>query len=179
MKKTIALLLLLALPVIAGAQAPGSSQRAEMKKLDWLTGQWRGEGWIQLGPGQRRTFKQTETVQGKLDGLIVVIDGLGKGKTPDGQQEVVVHNAFAVVSYDNESKTFRFHAYRADGFALDTEGKVSEKALVWGFRSPQGGDIRFTIKLTEKDQWNEVGEYSQDGKTWNKFFEMTLQRVKS
>jgi hypothetical protein len=178
MKKRIVLLLLLALPVMAEAQAPGSLQRAEMKKLDFLVGQWQGEGWIQLGPGQRRTFKQTETVQSKVDGQVLVIDGLGKGKIADNQEEVVVHNAFAVVSYDNESKTFRFRAFRADGFGLETEGKVSEKSLVWGFRSPQGGDIRFTIRLNEKDQWHEIGEFSQDGKTWNKFFEMTLQRVK-
>jgi hypothetical protein len=56
---------------------------------------------------------------------------------------------------------------------------VGEKNLVWAFRSPRGGDARFTIRLTEKDQWQEIDEFSQDGKTWDKFFEMTLQRVKS
>ncbi|HVG19968.1 MAG TPA: hypothetical protein VNI02_13035 [Blastocatellia bacterium] len=178
MKKTIALLLLAALPIIAEAQDPSLSQRAEMKKLDFLLGQWQGEGWIVLGKGERRTFKQTETVQSKLDGLLIVVDGLGKGKIPGKQEEVVVHNAFAVASYDNGAKTFRWRAYRADGFTLDTDASVGENSLAWGFRSPQGGDIRFTIRLTEKDQWHEVGEYSQDGKSWNKFFEMTLQRVK-
>lgn len=178
MKKTLTLLALLALAIMVEAQTPGAAQRAEMKRLDFLLGQWQGEGWIMLGQGERRTFKQTETVQSKLDGLLMVVDGLGKGKTPEKQEEVVVHNAFAVVSYDNETKTFRWRAYRADGFALDTEGKVGDKSLAWGFRSPQGGDIRFTINLTEKDQWNEVGEFSRDGKSWIKFFEMTLQRMK-
>lgn len=44
--------------------------------------------------------------------------------------------------------------------------------------APQGGDIRFTITLTEKDEWHEAGEFSRDGKNWIEFFEMTLQRVK-
>jgi hypothetical protein len=178
MKKTVALLMLLALPFAAGAQTPGAAQRAEMKKLDFLLGQWQGEGWIVLGQGERRTFKQTETVQSKLGGLLMVIDGLGKGKVAGAQEEVVVHNAFAVASYDGEKKTFRWRAYRADGLVLDVDAAVGENSLIWGFRSPQGGDIRFTIKLTERGQWNEVGEYSRDGKSWNKFFEMTLQRVK-
>lgn len=178
MKKIVALLMLLALPFAVEAQTPGAAQRAEMKKLDFLLGRWQGEGWIVLGRGERRAFKQTETVQSKLHGLLMIIDGLGKGKVPGSQEEVVVHNAFAIASYDTEKKAFRWHAYRADGFVLDVDAAVSENSLVWGFRSPQGGDIRFTIRLTEKDQWHEVGEFSRDGKSWNKFFEMTLQRVK-
>jgi hypothetical protein len=38
--------------------------------------------------------------------------------------------------------------------------------------------MRFTVRLNEKGQWFEVGEFSRDGKAWQKFFEMTLERVK-
>jgi len=149
-----------------------------MKRLDFLVGQWRGEGWMDFGPGQRRTFRQTESVQPKVDGAILLIDGLGKGKLPGKEEEVTVHNAFAVVSYDNKSKVFRWRAYRAGGNWIDTEAKVGDNTLEWGFHDERGSDIRFTILLNEKGQWLEAGEFSGDRKTWRKFFEMTLDPVK-
>ena len=57
------------------AQTPASGQRAEMKKLDWLVGQWKGAGWMQMGPQGRKEFTITETVEAKLDGLVLVIEG--------------------------------------------------------------------------------------------------------
>lgn len=177
MKKIPMLLLLLcALPVALSAQTTISTAATEMKKLDFLAGQWQGEGWIMLGPGQRRTFRQTESVLRKVDGTVLLIEGLGKNAEP-GHEGEIVHNAFAVVSYDADAKVFRWRAFRADGLAIDTAAQVSEKMLVWGFHDARGGDIRFTIKLNEKGQWFETGELSRDGKAWFKFFEMTLQRA--
>ncbi len=40
------------------------------------------------------------------------------------------------------------------------------------------GKTRFTITHTDKDEWSESGEATGDGKSWHKFFEMTLHRVK-
>ena len=89
------------------AQDPASAQRAEMKKLDWLVGQWKGTGWMQMGPQGRREFTITETIQEKLDGLVLVIEGLGKAKE-DGS---TVHTALSFVSYDPHDNKFRWHAF--------------------------------------------------------------------
>jgi hypothetical protein len=159
----------------ASAQAPSpTAQLEEMKKINFLVGEWRGEGWIQLGPNQRETFKQSETVQSKLNGLIIIVEGLGKSN--DGKDHII-HNALAVISYDVQKKNYRFSAYRANGQAIDAEAKITDGALEWGFKD-QRGTTRFTIKLNEKGAWYEVGDFSPDGKTWYRFFEMTLARVK-
>src|SRR5262249_879334 len=150
-----------------------------MKKLDFLVGEWKGEGWMELGPGQRRTFKGTEIVQMKLDGLLVTIDGLHRGQVGGGGQEVVVHNAFGLISYDDKAKRYRFQAFTARGNHEDTEAKVTDRQLVWGMKIPQFGDIRYTVKLDDQGRWFEVGEVSQDGNTWRKYFEMTLERTKA
>src|SRR5881396_817762 len=50
------------------------AQRREMKKLDWFVGHWKGTGWIQMGPQGRHEFTQTETIEAKLDGLVLVIE---------------------------------------------------------------------------------------------------------
>ena len=176
MKKILWTALLCVSPFALLAQAPASAtgQRAEMKKLDWLLGQWKGTGWMQMGPQGRKEFTQTETVQSKLDGLVLVIEGLGKSK----ESGLTVHNALAFVSYDERAKTFRWRAFTAEGRQTDTEAKAGTDTLEWGLEIPQRGRMRYTIKLNEKGEWFEVGETSQDGQTWQKVFEMTLQRQK-
>jgi hypothetical protein len=159
------------------AQAPAAQQEA-MKKLDFLVGQWQGESWLELGPGQRRTAQGTETVQRKLNGLLLTIEGIHKRKVGDKVEESIVHEAFAVISYDEHAKRYRFQAYTGRGNYAEAETKVGDRSLEWSMRIPQGGEVRYTIRLNEKGQWFEIGEFSRDGKEWRKFFEMTLERVK-
>src|SRR6185436_7651727 len=111
--------------LIAGEQPTAKEiQRREMKKLEWLVGHWKGTGWMERGPQGRREFTQTETIEAKLDGLVLVIEGLGKAKE-DGS---TVHTALAFVSYDARAKTFRWHAFTPEG-QIDTEAKVGTDRL--------------------------------------------------
>jgi hypothetical protein len=160
------------------AQQSVATQRAEMKNLEFLIGEWKGEGWMEFAPGQRRTFKGTEVVQSKLDGLLLTIEGTHRGQVGGKGEEVVVHTAFALVSYDDKVKRYRFQAFTGRGGYEDTEAKVSNGQLIWGMKVPQFGDMRYTIQRDAKDRWFEIGEVSQDGKEWRKFFEMTLESVK-
>ena len=148
-------------------------QHREMKKLDWLVGRWKGTGWILMGPQGRHEFTQTETIEAKLDGLVLVIEGMGKAKE-DGS---TVHAALAFVSYDHRAKTFRWHAFAPEG-QIDTEAKVGMDTLEWSLQIPQRGRMRYTISRNEKGEWFEIGEMSQEDQTWRKFFEMTLRKEK-
>jgi hypothetical protein len=174
MKKILWMSLLCVSSIALLAQAPGAGQRVEMKKLDWLVGHWKGTGWMQMGPQGRKEFTQTETIEGKLDGLVLVIEGQGKSK----ENGATIHGALAFVSYDEGAKVFRWRAFTAEGRQTDTEAKVGANTLAWEVEIPQRGRMRYTIKLTEKGEWFEVGEMTQDGQTWQKFFEMTLQKQK-
>ena len=161
------------------AQPSAATQRAEMKKLDFLIGEWKGEGWMEFAPGQRRTFRGTEVVQSKLDGLLLTIEGIHRGQVGGKGEEVIVHSAFALVSYDDKMKRYRFQAFSGRGGYEDSEAIVSEGPLIWGMNVPQFGDVRYTIKRDAQGRWLEIGEVSQDGKEWRKFFEMTLESVKA
>ena len=157
-----------------------STNPNELKKLDFLIGQWRGEGYILMGRNDRRAFRQSETVQSKVDGTVLVIDGLGKGVKPGESAESIIHEAFAVISYNKQSKLFRWQAFRGDGTSFDVQPGIADKTIIWGFEDPRAGQIRFTIKINEKGQWFEIGEMSRDnGKTWLRFFEMTLDKIAS
>jgi hypothetical protein len=172
------------LVLTAAGSSPGqppapAAQREAMKKLDFLVGQWKGEGWMEFAPGQRRKFKSNEVVESKLDGLLLAVEGLHRGQAGNQGKEVVVHHAFALLSYDDTAKRYRFQAFTIRGNFEDAEAKVSEKQMVWGMKIPQFGEVRYTIKLDEKGRWFEIGDVSRDGKTWQQFFEMTLQRVEA
>ncbi len=52
------------------------AQRTAMKKLEFLLGEWSGEATVLRGPGQFIEMAQTESVQFKLDGLLLMIEGV-------------------------------------------------------------------------------------------------------
>jgi hypothetical protein len=180
MRTASKLALAAALPVVAlvcvfAAEQSTSkdAQRREMKKLDWFVGNWKGDGWIQMGPQGRHEFTQTETIEAKLDGLVLLIEGSGKAKK-DGS---TVHTALAFVSYDHRANKFRWHAFTAEG-QIDTEAKVGPDTLEWTLEIPQRGRMRYTITRSEKGEWFEVGEMIREDQTRQKFFEMTLRKQK-
>ena len=164
----------------ARPQDPAAVQREAMQRLDSWAGQWRGSGWILTWPSRtRQEFTITETVQSKLGGRVLLVEGLGRGKDPATGAEVDTHVTLAVLSYDEKTQTYRFRTHEASGRALDAEAKPTDGGLEWGFRDEaSGATIRFTIRL-DGNRWHEVGEASRDGKTWHKFLEMTLERQAS
>jgi hypothetical protein len=164
---------------VATAQPPAGPHKAEMKKLDFLAGKWKGEATLTAGPMDTKTLTQTEDVQYKLDGTVLLVEGVGRGKLPGRDEEAVLFNALAVISYDPAAKTYKIRAYRMEGQSVDADLKLTEKGFVWGFKEPRRGvEVRYTMTITPKGEWLEVGEYTLDGKAWTKFIEMTLTRVK-
>jgi hypothetical protein len=173
MRKTLAPLLLLALSMPLLAQSPTSTQREEMKKLGFLQGEWEGEGWIITPDGKRFEYIQTERIQYKLGGAALLIEGMGKDKSTNA----VAFEAIAVVFYDDKAKLYRMHSGTTEGRSGDAEMRLIEGGVQWGLEFP-GGRVSYTIKLTQRGEWFEVGEFSQEGSTWRKFHEMTLKKVK-
>jgi hypothetical protein len=144
-----------------------------MAKLAYWAGTWKGKGSITLGPGQSRESDVTETIQSKLDGLMLIIEGVGKTRDDSGK-EVVTHNAIGIIWYDAAQKQYRFKSFVMQGFTAETELKPVGEGFEWRIKQGENGPtIRYTI--TNRDgKWREVGEMSTDGTTWRKFFEMNL-----
>jgi hypothetical protein len=151
---------------------PTAADRA-LAGADFLLGQWEGDGWIGLGDGSRATFHQKETVRRAAGGAVIVIDGLGTSTDP-AKSGAIVHQAFAVLSFDAQAQKLIWRAWRATGEETDDWPTVTSNRLVWGMR--QGpGRVRFTIVKAGED-WNEIGEFSPDQAHWSQFFEMTLHK---
>ena len=144
-----------------------------LKKVSFITGNWKGTGWIQMGP-QKHTFIQTETVISKVNGTVIQIDGLG---VDEKNSDRIIHQAFAIISYDIDNKKYLMKAFKGDGGQIDANVKIiDDHTFEWGFSSPMTGIVKYTISVVN-NKWTEVGEMSRDeGKNWFKYFEMVLVR---
>ena len=165
-------ILALVMPAAARATEIPDPTIAAMKVLPPLEGRWEGAGWIRMGPGDPVRFIGEERVESRLDGRLLVVEGLHR--TPDRSK--VVHHAFGVFSWDESAKRYRFDTYVANRGGGDHHARMEGSALVWEFGAGNGPKRRFTITV-ENDQWKEVG-HVQRGDDWVQFFEMTLNRMK-
>lgn len=161
-------------------QAPNPAPNKEaMQKLAGWVGRWQGEGTMQMGPGGPKKSVVDERIELKLDGTILVVEGIGKATDATTKLESVVHHAFGIISFDASSKNYRFKSYTKEGRSADSYFNIiSDNKYEWGFDIPTGGKTRYTIVLDPaKKSWNEVGEFSRDGTNWLKFFEMNLLKI--
>jgi hypothetical protein len=177
---TIFILSTLLLVSLAGgtlAQPPAptpDAQLEQMEKIAWLAGSWEGEGWAELRPGDRHHFRGSETVESRLGGLVLVVEGVHR--KPDGDE--VVHHAFGMLTWDDDAELFRFRTQLADGRASDATGRFEDGAFVWAPQAPPGMELRYVIREDENGDWFEIGEVSRDGgESWKQFFEMRLERT--
>ena len=145
------------------------AQRAAMKKLSFLAGSWSGEARILLGPAAGELI-QTEEAAYKLDGLVLMIEGVGKKKA-DGKPAL---QAFGVISYDDAAATYHMRAFN-DGRFLETEVKLAEdgQGITWGFTF---GEIKTSsrLRINEKGEWTELTELIIGSQPPTKYMELRV-----
>jgi len=174
MKKTTLLILysLFSLSVQAQYQTDPGVKLEQMKKLAYMVGTWEGSGWAQDRDGQTHTYNQTEVIQLKLGGTVLLIEGTGKH--PHSGE--ITFNAMAIVSFNETSGKYDFRSYLSTGQSTNAEGYFEEDRFIWSFDTG-GGTVRYTMTFTEDSKWIEIGEFSQDGTQWYKFMEMNLEKT--
>lgn len=161
MRSTVLSLLFASTLLAPGLSAQGrpdpAAQKSAMQKLKYLAGTWTGQGTVTPAQGEPIQLQQTEEVQYKLDGLLLVIEGTGRDASGK-----VLFNAFAVISYDTNTSTYRFRAWNS-GNVLETELKLTEKGFDWNY---QQGPLTMTNQmiLDEQGRWSENSEASLAGR---------------
>lgn len=175
--KASALAILLGSVVYGMAQQPIlqpdlAKQRAAMQKLSFLIGSWSGEAHVQRGPGNLATLLQTENVEYKLGGLVLVIEGTGQAQT-DQQPSL---QALGIISYDDATGAYHIRAWN-DGRFLESVVQLLEdgKSLRWGFGV---GDIRSSslLQIDKDGQWTEKAELIIGSQPPRKLMDLTVRR---
>jgi hypothetical protein len=160
------------------AQEPApEAVKQEMKKIAYMAGRWSGEANVRQRDGSTIKVLQEENIQFKLDGTVLLIEGIGRS-TEAGH--AVVFNSLAIVSYNQYTKEFKLRSHILDGNQTDAYFKVMEENhFEWGFDIPNTkAKIRFDIVLNPQTKsWIEKGEYSPDGTTWYPTIDMKLTKL--
>jgi len=144
------------------------AQRLAMKKLSFLTGRWSGEARIFRRPGETVELSQTEEAQYKLDGLVLMIEGVGRNKS-DGK---IALQALGLISFDDTLGKYRMRAFN-DGRFMETDLILAEdgNGLRWGFSV---GEVRTSsvLHLNENREWTEHTEIRVGSQPARKFMEL-------
>jgi hypothetical protein len=145
-----------------------------MQKLNFLVGKWLGEAIALRGPGEPVELIQTEEAQYKLDGLILLIEGIGRTKST-GEPAL---QALGIISYDDEQAAYRMHAFN-DGRFLETEVKLlsDAKGMTWGFSL---GEIttNSVLRMNDQGEWTELHEITIGAQSPKKLMEVTVRPAK-
>jgi hypothetical protein len=149
-----------------------------MHQLDFLLGDWRGSGWMQMEPQTRMDFQSRETLTSKLGGLIVTVESMHQGVTSGDTDSVTVLRNFGVISYDAQAKKYHFRSWLENGRSSNYDATVSEGRFEWGYPDTSGR-VRYVVRIDDQGRWQETGETSADGTTWRQILAMTLSRIEA
>ncbi|WP_192347069.1 hypothetical protein [Algoriphagus sp. Y33] len=165
--KNLVIICLICLPLFTQAQnfEVNLEARKEIKKIEFLVGEWEGSGWMMNQSGQKLTFEQTEKVSLKLNDTALLIEGQG---TSDGN---IVHNALAIVTMAEGNGQYKFNSFLQSNQQGTYKAELIDNVFYWY----PVENVRYVITLNDNGQWYEIGEANSGG-TWFKFFEMTLNK---
>lgn len=171
---------LLLSPRSSSIQKSSQTQLEEMRKLDFLVGEWRGDGWQLTKEGERgTTFSQRTKVEVKEKNAKLRIQDRKSYKQGQG---MLFHSSTldASISYDEKTKLYHWHGQYSKSVI---EAKlVAERTLQYGMPfsvtlEPEQGNRKTTIRVTQAGQWEETLEVWERGK-WYIVEQAILTKVK-
>lgn len=140
--------------------------KAEVSRLSFLEGKWKGNGWMIAQDQKRYNFEQEENIEIKLGGTAILIEGLG---TSEG---IVIHNALAIIADAEGDGQYEFTSFLQNGRKGTFKAELIGEKLFW-YPTEQ---VRYIIEISADGKWFEIGQYNAGG-SWVKFFEMTLSKI--
>ena len=141
-----------------------------VKKLQFLEGVWKGQGWI-LSGDSKQFFNETETATIKTGGTLLQIDVFG---TDVDNDQKIINNGLALVRYDTTKNAYEMDFYQSDGSRATATVYLLKTNIAEIILSRAGSFTKFVIEIRNK-RWFEQAFSSPDGKNWTQFFEMDLR----
>jgi len=186
-------LIVFVLSVVTFSQTLSPNQAEEMKKLDFLAGEWKGEGWQLRPDGSRHNgFSQTTKVQAKAGNSTLRIKDVRRYKPviSSGENTIFIpgtpvfqsSSLDATIYYDDKVNLYRWRGENSFGRKNPLEAKlIHNRTFQYGMPfsitlQPADGNRRTTIEVTS-GEWREMLEVWKTD-SWHKVEESTLKRVK-
>ncbi len=157
---------------MAGLKADLEAQRAAMAKLGFLVGKWEGELRAYRGSEHPAVFQMTEDASWRLDGLILLMEGVGR--EPSSGKPAL--QAFGFICYDDAAQAYRMRAFN-DGRFLESEAHLADdgKGLSWGF-AVEHVRTRAVLRINERGEWTEEHDITIGEQPARKLMELVVRR---
>jgi uncharacterized protein DUF1579 len=136
----------------------------ELKKLDFMAGNWTAEGTINPGPGMPGGKFSTNSHAEWMDGNFFLVEHGDMDMGPMGKGKEI-----AIMGYDPDRKVYTYNAFNSMGEAESSTGTVDGDTWTWTSDEHMGGQTmkgRFTMKVLSPTSYTMKFELSQDGKNW-------------
>jgi hypothetical protein len=153
---------LLALVTAMSAHAQmGPTPAVELKKLDFMTGNWTTEGTMNPGPGMPGGKFTSMAHAEWMEGNFFLVEHSDLDMTGMGKMKEL-----AVMGYDSDRKVYTYTAFNSMGEAESATGTVDGDTWTWNSDEHMGGMTmkgRFTMKVLSPTSYTMKFELSQDG----------------
>lgn len=146
------------------AQMGPAAPAPELKKLDFLTGDWTTTGDMKPGPGMPGGKFTYSTHAEWMEGNFFLVEhsdadmpGMGKFKE------------LSVLGYDPDRKVYTYEAFNSMGQDESSTGNVDGDSWTWLSDEHFGGTTmkgRYTMKVLSPTSYTMKFELSQDGTSW-------------
>lgn len=139
-----------AIPASAQSFSPNlAPMRMAMQKLNFLVGKWEGTATVMRGPGQSLELVQSEKIEFRNGGTVLVIEGSGRDKATGK----IVFEALGIVSWDEEKREYTIRVYN-DGRKVDSIFESDGAGYAWGIDAGMV-KIRHVMQISEEGEWVE------------------------
>jgi hypothetical protein len=174
--------LLLTSSLVVSSQTPPVDRTAEMKELNFLIGEWKGDGGRVRSDGtHEKDFSMKVKVQSDLKNSRLRIK-YSKEFSLKFPQNVFLNLPFSYavdVYYDETAKLYRWRVDSSNGRKHPYKAIVAGPRIFQWLLESDGPPIRFTIDITDNGEWHEFSEsWSNKNGAWEIFEGALLKRVK-
>jgi len=150
--------------VAVQAQMGPPTPAPELKKLDFLKGDWTAEGTMNPGPGMPGGKFTMRSHADWLEGNFFLVEHSDGDLGPMGKVKEL-----SVMGYDSDKKVYTYHAFNNMGEAESATGTVDGDTWTWTSDEHMGGMTmkgRYTMKVLSPTSYTMKYELSQDGTNW-------------
>jgi hypothetical protein len=194
LQSLLSLLLLVSTAIVPGAfpnkeesmtrgalQSDENVERIAMKRLDFVIGEWKGEGWLLAGLDQRYTFSVKESYRHRCGGEI--IDGEGQFRPQGGPADLEAATMYGLgmIYFDRQSGEYRMWHYggTGSGFAFTAKIEVKENGLCYLNIDAKGETYKFGFTVDKDGILTARSERQKHDGTWYVSMEFRMRKIES
>jgi hypothetical protein len=159
--------------------APGAVERAALAKVDFLVGDWEGEGWSTPGPGERRRFWVKEYYHYRGDKDLMDMEGRFGRILPDGTSSPEQEYALGILFYDRQSGRYMMWHYSTQDGAktVPMDVNVDGRSMQYVTEYAPGKTGRFHLVVGADGVWVSTFTILTAEKTWQQVMEFRMKRI--